>query len=109
MKLLNFLGVFLFNFIFGSLFFFIVAFCLMTFMYIAQAFDWILDPTLDEGGLVFFLILTLCASAIYFPILIFGNIYFKEKLQIKKLKFIAFISVIFLIGFFFACLLAYFI
>lgn len=99
----------LFNFIFGFLFFFVGASWLMTYIYIGESLGWIIDPTLDEGLLVVFMILSIVSSAIYFPTLIFVNKNFWTKLQMKKLNFITFMSIIFILGFASFCGIAYFV
>ncbi|AOT70605.1 hypothetical protein Gferi_14110 [Geosporobacter ferrireducens] len=88
----------LFNFIFGGLFFFVALSWMMTFMYVAESFGWIIDPTLDEGLFVVFLILSIFLSAIYLPALIFVNKNLWTKLQMKKLNFITFIFIFFILG-----------
>jgi len=88
----------LFNFVLGCLSFFVLALWFMSFMYIAEAFGWIIDPTLDEGLLLVFLFLSIVASGIYFPVLISINIKLWKKVNIRNLNYILFNSGILIIG-----------
>ena len=81
----------------------------MTFMYIAEPLGWIIDPTLDEGLLGAFMILSIAASVVYFPTLIFVNKLFWTKLQMEKLNFFTLISIFFILGFASFCGIAFFV
>lgn len=98
MKTLYILMAGLFNFVFGFLLYFVFILWFMSFLYIADAFGWVIDPTLDEGLLLFFLLLAITASGIYFPILILVNSFFRKKIDIKKLHYVLLNSSILIIG-----------
>jgi hypothetical protein len=68
MRALYFLLTGLFNFIFGCLFFLIIFSWIMAFIYIADAFGWIPDPTLEPGVdmLLFFLFVAIVLSVFIF-------------------------------------------
>jgi len=88
----------LINFLLGALSFFVLALWIMSFIYIAEAFGWIIDPTLDDGLLLLFLFLAIIISGIYFPILIFTNINLWKRVNMKKLHYLLFTSIILLFG-----------
>lgn len=97
-KNLWFAGIF--NFVSGILSFFLVFLWIMSYIYIAEAFGWIIDPTLDEGLLFVFLVPAIISSGIFFPILISNNIKFWKKINIKKLHYILFSTGILILGLF---------
>lgn len=74
----------LFNIFMGSMLFFVLAARLMSFLYVADALDWIPDPTLDAGLLPAFLIIAVTLSAIYLPAMIITNTGLRRRLQIRK-------------------------
>ncbi|MPW27222.1 hypothetical protein GC105_15745 [Alkalibaculum sp. M08DMB] len=86
------------NLVLGALSFFVLALLIMSFIYIADALSWIIDPTLDEGILLLLLILSITISGIYFLILIFTNINLLKKIDMKKSHYIIFTLVILIFG-----------
>lgn len=107
MKKLRYFSIVLFNIICGCLFVFVIAPWIMTYIYMAEAFGIILDPTLYEGLFLVFLFIAIAVSITYFPILIFGNIYLNKKLQMGRKYFIILISIVFIVSFFLTGLALY--
>lgn len=89
----------LFNYISGCLLFFVLSLWLMSFIYIAEALGWIMDPTLDEGLLSIFLILALTVSLIYFPALIVTNMKLSRKISLGDIQYALAAVTVLIIGF----------
>ncbi len=88
-----------FNFILGYILFYVLIPWVINFIYIAKSFGWIIDPTLDDGLLLPFLILGTFTSGLYFFILISINIILWKKVSMKKSQYVFFILVLFILGF----------
>ena len=89
----------LLNFISGCLLFFVLSLWLMSFIYIADALGWILDPTLDEGLLSIFLMLALSASLLYFPVLILTNMKLSRKVNLSDIYYALLAVTLLILGF----------
>lgn len=89
----------LLNFISGCLLFFVLSLWLMSFIYIADALGWIMDPTLDEGLLSIFLILALSVSFLYFPVLILTNMKLSRKVNLNDIHYALLAVAILVLGF----------
>jgi hypothetical protein len=97
-KFLGFSLTAVFNFLFGYLFQYIFVLYVILYLYIAEALGWNLDPTLEKGLLIPFLIATIVSSLIYVSTIMFTNKYLWKKSHLKKSYFLVIIIVIFSLG-----------
>lgn len=78
------------NLLLGFSLIFVIGPWFMTVMYVGDAFGWIVDPTLDEGLLLPFLLLALAASGIYLPALVLANTSLRRKLDASRVRYFLF-------------------
>ena len=97
----------LLNFIFGCLLFFVLSLWFMSFIYIAEISGLIVDPTLDEGLLPLFLILSSGASLICLPIFVFFNTKLWNKVHLNRVKYTLFAGGILISGLLFTFRIIY--
>jgi hypothetical protein len=90
---------FLFNFMLGILFFYVICLWSLGIPYTIQDLGLVMfDISLDEGTGIAFLLFALIVSIIYFPVLIFVNKTLYKKLQMTKTFFCLTFSLSFFIG-----------
>jgi len=100
MKLFNLPIFFLLNLLFGSVFFLVLILWIFGLSFTAQDLGIILvDPSLDSGTGLPFLLIAILGTFLYFPIPFFYNRSIYKKLLISKTKFYSLFITAFTVGF----------
>ncbi|MCA1321684.1 hypothetical protein LC085_17395 [Bacillus tianshenii] len=61
------------NLLFGFVFFFVAGSWVISFRYLLSKFGWLLDSTLEDGFLQFFMFIAITSSLLFFPVWIVTN------------------------------------
>ncbi|MFG6149322.1 hypothetical protein [Halobacillus sp. B23F22_1] len=85
------------NFIFGGLFYLVVASLVTSIVYIGDAAGWITEPALDEDKLLYHVLVSAISSVVYFSVLLTINRRFRRKAATHSYTLFSFLS--WLIGF----------
>ncbi|MGD6831370.1 hypothetical protein ACQCT5_04370 [Sutcliffiella halmapala] len=76
------------NLLFGFGFFFVAGSWVISFRYFLSKFGWLIDSTLEDGFLQFFMFVAITSSLLFFPVWIVTNKAMRNAIPVRRATYI---------------------